>query len=77
MGMAGELGSGGAGIVTTVPIPADCPTMLGMPAPRPGPATRTPRIITPGAPDASNGGTSTELQLLQPTTEYMANERLS
>lgn len=29
--MAGELGSGGAGIVTIVPIPADGLTMLGMP----------------------------------------------
>lgn len=31
MSMAGELGSGEAGIVTMLPVPADCLTMLGMP----------------------------------------------
>lgn len=73
MSMAGEP-RGEGGIVTIVPIPAECLTMLGMPgaaptaAPRPGQATQRPKIIKRGAPDTNNGVTSTEQQLLQSTT---------
>lgn len=69
--MAGELGSGGAGMVTIVPIPAECLTMLGMPALLQqlhrglAKAHRHPRsshqeLLTPA--------TGSELQLLQSTT---------